>query len=97
MKINENTSDSQYLEHVTNYIYGHPKDFNTEFLSIPEYLNDTEIRLTIDTKADFEIAKELYMEVSNEGDFSIKKIFNKVSERKDWLEIMSSEIKNQKK
>lgn len=96
-KVEELTNDKFYLEHVTNYIYGHPNIFNTEFLQIPEYLHDTDIRLTIDTKADFEIAKELYSELLNEGGFSIKQIFNKVLERKDWLQIMSGEIKKQKK
>lgn len=96
-KVEELTNDNFYFEHVTNYIYGHPNIFNTEFLQIPEYLHDTDIRLTIDTKADFEIAKELYSELLNEGEFSIKQIFNKVLERKDWLQIMSGEIKKQKK
>ena len=96
-KVQELTNNMYYLEHVTNYIYSHPNMFNTEFFQIPEYLHDTDIRLTIDTKADFEIAKELYQELLVEKKFSIKKIYNKILERKDWLDIMSIEIKKQKK
>lgn len=98
-KVQDLTNEKFYLEHVTNYIYEHPKYFKTEFLAIPEYLNDTQIRLTIDTKADFEITRELYNEVAidNKHDFAIKEIYNKVIERGDWLKIMSGEIKKQKK
>lgn len=97
-KIEKLTDDNYYLEHVTNFIYENHKDFEIEFLSIDDYLNEGEIRLTIDTKTDFETVKEVYKEVVNEGeDFSIEEVYNKVISRDDWLSSMSSQIKEQKK
>lgn len=47
-------------EHVTKYIYEHPSDFNLKILPIPPELNKVDLRLTVDTKADFKIARLVY-------------------------------------
>lgn len=55
------TKDMFYHEHVTNYIYGHPQEFKVELLPAPSIVIDREdLRFTIDTKRDFEMAQELY-------------------------------------
>lgn len=60
-QINLATNDPLYQEHVTNYLYANRHDFNAIFLPIPKELNGhSNIRLTIDTKEDFETAQEIY-------------------------------------
>ena len=55
------TEDSFYHEHVTNYIYGHPEMFRVKFLNAPkEVFKRNDLRLTIDTPIDFEVAQTLY-------------------------------------
>jgi spore coat polysaccharide biosynthesis protein SpsF len=58
------TSDSFYHEHVTNYIYGNPDQYHVRLLPLPLHLQArTDIRLTIDTADDFEMASALYGEM----------------------------------
>lgn len=55
------TSETVYREHVTNYIYKHSEKFRIKLVEAPGYLffrND--IRLTVDTKEDFELMQEIY-------------------------------------
>lgn len=56
-----NTSDAVYLEHVTNYIYGHNENFDVQFVSAPSIINNrTDIRLTIDDPDDFKQLSDFY-------------------------------------
>ena len=58
------TNDKLYHEHVTNYIYTHPKLFSIRWLPVsPKIAERTDIRLTIDTNADFQNASRLYAEM----------------------------------
>ncbi len=44
-----------YSEHVTNFIYGHPKEFRVVLEEAPEVISSrNDLRFTIDTPADFE-------------------------------------------
>lgn len=52
----EMTNDPLYREHVTNYIYTHPDLFHVKFLEVPELAAHPYVRLTIDTKEDFDNA-----------------------------------------
>jgi spore coat polysaccharide biosynthesis protein SpsF (cytidylyltransferase family) len=55
------TKDKLFLEHVTNYIYTYPADFNIKWLENKSIsLLNFPIRLTIDTKEDFEIMQNIY-------------------------------------
>ena len=55
------TSDKLYHEHVTNYIYTYPQLFNIKWLDTDPCLNGRDdIRLTIDTREDFDCIKEIY-------------------------------------
>jgi spore coat polysaccharide biosynthesis protein SpsF (cytidylyltransferase family) len=56
------TTDSFYLEHVTNYIYGNPEHFKIEWIPFNEPFLD-KIRLTIDTIHDFQVSSFLYSEL----------------------------------
>jgi len=86
-----------YKEHVTNYIYEHANDYKIEFLPIPQYLIQEDIRLTIDTKKDFETAQAVFKEVGCDFDFSIKNVYDVVVSKKEWLNSMVNQINEQKK
>lgn len=55
-KAAEMTTDPLYREHVTNFIYTNPDIFRVKFLEVPELAAHPYIRLTIDTKEDFDNA-----------------------------------------
>lgn len=60
-EVAKKTDDPLYQEHVTNYIYTHPDQFEIAFINAPGYLyNREDIRLTVDTKEDFDLSKNLY-------------------------------------
>ena len=90
-KVIKKTSDALFLEHVTNYIYTNPNEFDLHFLKAPQYLfNRLDIRLTVDTIQDFELAQLLYsLKIENnwghielinfiDSDKTIKKSMNKM-------------------
>lgn len=55
------TDEPLYHEHVTNYIYAHPESFRIGWLDVPQtVLDHAGVRLTIDTREDFETAAALY-------------------------------------
>ncbi|MFX1257981.1 MAG: cytidylyltransferase domain-containing protein [Promethearchaeota archaeon] len=58
-KVQEKTKNKFYLEHVTNYIYTHPNNFNIKFWDVPPELMRDDIRLTIDTAEDYQICKKI--------------------------------------
>lgn len=93
------TNESLYHEHVTNFIYGNPEKFNVNFIKIPiEIEEHDDIRLTIDTKIDFDIQKEIFENIykTNES-FDLNDVVNYLVENQRYFEIMKNEIrKNQK-
>ncbi len=50
-------------EHVTEYIYNHIYTYKVKWLPIPLKLKRYKIHLTVDTKADFETAQEVYYHI----------------------------------
>lgn len=60
-KVRVLTEDSLYHEHVTNFIYSHPKDFVVSWINGPDVLKGRDdIRLTTDTIEDFKTAQTVY-------------------------------------
>ena len=59
-RINKETDENLYHEHVTNYLYSNPKKFNCKFIPIDSYIEENPFRLTVDTKEDFDTAKTVY-------------------------------------
>jgi spore coat polysaccharide biosynthesis protein SpsF len=59
-------------EHVTPYIYNHPEEFSLMLKEAPQEIADEKnIRLTVDTETDFDIAAEILKNVvAKKGDFS---------------------------
>ena len=91
------TSDPYYLEHVTNYIYTHPDDFKLHYIHAPSYVYDrTDIRLTVDTKEDFEQAQRLYANKINNG-WNQHDLINFIDSNIDIKESMIRMIKSNTK
>ena len=64
------TDEQLYHEHVTNYIYTHPGMFSIKWIDGPSILDThPEIRLTIDTKEDFDNVKQIYSEICEKNEY----------------------------
>ena len=91
-KVYNLTELSLYREHVTNYIYSNPSHFKIKFINadyIAKKLN--EIRLTVDTKSDFETASYIYRQI-----FDKNKEFN-FEDISKYFETNKNELENIKK
>jgi len=66
-----NTSEKLYHEHVTNFVYAHPEQFKLCFTPIAQITKNIDtyknLRLTIDTAADFKISQQIYQDLETEG------------------------------
>lgn len=92
-KIQLMTNDSLYAEHVTNYIYTHPKTFKIHYEPINSKVEESILRLTIDTIKDFELIKEIYSELfSRSIKITALNVSRFVSENDEWLKVMQNEI-----
>ena len=88
--VNKKTKLPLYLEHVTNYIYEYKNDFRILLIELPQYMSHTEsIRLTLDTKEDFEMEKELFINFQN---LDTKALINHLKQDKSLLNRMELEI-----
>lgn len=61
------TLEPQFREHVTNYIYSHPEQYQLVRLPIPDEEQVREWRLTVDSEADLDVCRQL-MAVIGDGD-----------------------------
>lgn len=89
------TSDPFYHEHVTNFIYGNADRYNVRLLPLPLHLQDrTDIRLTIDTADDFEMASALFTDLKNtDQEDNTHAIIAAIDQRPEYKERMSQLIK----
>lgn len=89
------TSDPFYHEHVTNFIYGNADRYNVRLLPLPLHLQDrTDIRLTIDTADDFEMASALFTDLKNTDQVdNTYAIIAAIDQRPEYKERMSQLIK----
>jgi len=96
-KIRKLTDKPVYFEHVTNYIYTHPKNFSLKFLPLPKYLKSRkDIRLTLDTTADFKFLKNLYHHIKDK-DLNIEDLVSWVDQQPELLQMMQEQIKKNSK
>lgn len=93
------TNESLYHEHVTNYIYTHKDQFSIDFIYVPEEVElHKNIRLTLDTMIDFELQKDLYAKMIDNGiDITINNIINLLDLNKELYELMEKEIRSNTK
>lgn len=98
-KVRELTDNPFYLEHVTNFIYGHPEHFKIRLEKInPKIESVSNLRLTLDTPVDFELQREIFHAVyGNAKHIRAVEVAEKVAENPEWLETMAGEILKNKK
>lgn len=87
-KIKSITHDVKYTEHITSYIYTHPKEFKINFVKISDYLNFPNIRLTIDTKEDYQNIHQIFNYCEN--GLTIQNVIDYVNNDDYLLESMDS-------
>lgn len=95
-KVNSLTKDSLYHEHVTNYIYSHPDQFRLSFLDVtPKLKSRNDIRMTLDTKEDFNLLSEIYslmVEKSNNHCFLIDDLIELIDTSSSYKQKMQEQI-----
>lgn len=98
-RVASTTNEKLYREHVTNYVYKHPDQFHIEYEFIdPKLEEHKDIRLTVDTRADFDLVKKIYRILKEKKvDFKAETIANLVASEPKWKEIMKIEISANKK
>ncbi len=93
------TDDPLYHEHVTNYIYSHPDMFSIGWIKGPRELEGHDhIRLTTDTKEDFDSVRSIYSDLCKENPFpTIAQIVSYLDAHKEYYGAMEKQIvKNSK-
>ncbi len=96
-KISALTNEKLYLEHVTNFIYSNSDLFLIEKLEISDEEFCGKVRLTIDTKDDFEICKNIYSILSSQNNVSMESIKELILSNSSYLEKMEILIQQQTK
>lgn len=98
-KVSTITDEKYFHEHVTNFIYENPDVFKIKWIEKYNTItNRDDIRLTIDTEADFTLAQSIYSELALEIDGkSIESIIQFLSSDTVTLEKMKLEIKKNSK
>ncbi len=91
------TSERLYHEHVTNFIYSNPGDFNCVFIPVSETVPDIEshpdLRLTVDTVDDFSVQQEIYGYLREKNrEISPENIIAYLNERPDLYAVMARNI-----
>lgn len=97
-KVSEETEAPIFREHVTNFIHTQPKKFDVSLLPMNEIDHYDGIRLTVDTKADFENAQILF---ENFGELKsweeMQQLIDYIRINKEFLVSMNSEIEKNAK
>lgn len=93
------TDEPLYHEHVTNFIYTHPEYFNYYLLDTPsELVAHNKIRLTIDTKTDFQNAQKIYEDLTHSNPYpTIEQIIRFLDNHPSYYQTMEQEISKNSK
>jgi len=76
LEVANNNASEDDVNHPTEYIRKHPELFNIKILDIPKPIQETNIRLTVDTLSDFKIAQLVYGAVGDSHWFHILDYIN---------------------
>lgn len=97
-RIADVTRSNCYLEHVTNYMYTHPREFGVKLLPLPSYLEGrTDLRFTIDTPDDFVLLQKLYASWYEETDRSVEALLALAGSKPEYVESMLKNIAHNEK
>ena len=94
--INSLTMDQNHLEHATSYIYENPKKFKIIKIKKPILLNNKWLRLTVDTKDDFDVVSRIFNNFKGDRD-SIKDLIHFIKNDEQLIEKMTYNINTNKK
>jgi spore coat polysaccharide biosynthesis protein SpsF (cytidylyltransferase family) len=88
------TNDSLYREHVTNYLYNHPQTFSIGLVPAPRGLgNRTDLRFTLDTREDYELHRNIYRQLAEEGNTdNLPALVELIDQNKGFKEVMKNQI-----
>lgn len=92
------TNEKLYREHVTIYLYTHPKMFKIRMKTIARDLESrTNLRFTLDTMEDFTLLQHLYAEFVETTDKSLSALLSLIDKYPDYERQMRENImKNEK-
>ncbi|MDE5970552.1 MAG: NTP transferase domain-containing protein [Muribaculaceae bacterium] len=97
------TDEPLYHEHVTNFIYNTPDKFSVKLIPIdnliPDLENHPDLRLTLDTKDDFDVQQKIYADLDARGSSHSPGELIKYldSEHPEYYDIMKRTINANKK
>ncbi len=98
-QISEQTADTFFHEHVTNYIYNHPESFKIHWIKAPDTIwEEKQMRFTIDTPDDFKNMQLLYQQMKKSPlPLHYKTLMETALKNPNTFKIMQSEIKKHNK
>ncbi len=88
-KVSQRNPSDLYREHVTNYIYAFPDEFDIHWLEFPFKEPEQGVRFTVDTEDDFKLISELFAKYK---DHSPPEIIDIISNDRDVMERMGRQI-----
>lgn len=84
----KNAKDPYNREHVTSYFYENPSVFSNTNVIIPKYLEDSSLRLTLDTKEDYELIAKIFEKLYKSGNiFKTKEILGLLKDQPELTKI----------
>lgn len=96
-KVQEQTAEPLYHEHVTNFIYQHPQHFRVRLMDLPAAFSGREnYRFTLDTPEDFQLLQSLYLTLktsSGNGPYTAAQLFAELDRQgNETVRIMREQI-----
>lgn len=88
----QSTDDPVHREHVRLYLYENPFDYSFSNIEAPPFLRDAKLRMTLDTKEDYEFICKIYEELyPQKADFNLYDMMRLLN-RKPELRAINSNI-----
>ncbi|HEY5462836.1 MAG TPA: hypothetical protein VIJ95_06220 [Hanamia sp.] len=91
-KVRELTNEKIFLEHVTNFIYSNKESFSQKYITISPEIENSVVRLTVDTIEDFNLAQEIYIQAKKEKISGAIALVKFISTRPKWIQQMVRQI-----
>lgn len=88
-----------YHEHLTSYLYTYPDKFCIHWLEVPQAITQhPDIRLTIDTEADFQTAQAIYKDVCSNNPYpTLDELITYLDHHQDMYKLMREQIERNSK
>ncbi|MFH1749969.1 MAG: glycosyltransferase family protein [bacterium] len=96
-KAHQKASKKEEREHVTLYIYTHPKIFKIQNIKAEKHLHHPELRICVDTKEDLELVQKIYKYLyKNQKIFYTEDVVNLLVNQHPELQKINQNIKQKK-